>query len=153
MPVSHFAPATDVLPAKFDKVDRPFVFVIPRHLLDFPLILVDLHNRPRPDDGVHRAIRHSDKSIHAIAEIKMLNQPVGNLTPDLPEPSEKIGSVEPESLPRVRGYHDRVVQDGGPVREFRLGRYKHGLVPAKVAEVTPEKREHVRPVDVIDGPE
>ena len=79
------APATDEFPAKLEEEDRPVVFILPFGLHYLPLILVDLHDGTGPDDREHGTVRQSDKSVHAVAQIHVLEQANRNLAPDLAE--------------------------------------------------------------------
>jgi hypothetical protein len=67
--LAHFAPAADVFASEFNEIDRPIVFVLPFDGRDLSLILINLDNRTRPDNGVHGSIAHANEAINAVAQI------------------------------------------------------------------------------------
>jgi hypothetical protein len=70
----HLAPTANILAAKFDEKDWPFVLRFPFDGQDLSLTLIDLDNRARPDDRVHREVGNSDDPIDAVTEIQMLDE-------------------------------------------------------------------------------
>jgi hypothetical protein len=56
MPLFDFAPTTNVRVPQFDKVNWPVEFRPPGSVLDPALIPVDLHERARANERIHREI-------------------------------------------------------------------------------------------------
>ncbi len=55
--LAHLAPTANIFASEFEKVDRPHVLVPPFDGQDLSLILINLDNRMRSDDRIHRPIR------------------------------------------------------------------------------------------------
>src|SRR5712664_3192313 len=83
--LARFAPTANVFASQLYEIDWPLMLVLPCDRRYLSLILINLDNRPRPDDWVHREIRNTDKAVHAVAEIKMLKEANRNFSPNLNE--------------------------------------------------------------------
>src|SRR5579885_147326 len=150
IPFAHLAPAADIFAAQLDEINGPFVFVLPFGLQDFLLLLIDLHDGARPDDGVHGSIRHSHKAVHAISQVEVLDQAEGNLSPNLPEPRQQVGPVKPQVLARFHRHYKGVIRIRRTEGQLRLAGCEQSLVAPEVAQIAAEERENVRPVNMID---
>lgn len=151
---ANLTPTANVFPPQLDEVDRPFVLVLPFYRRYFLLACIDLHDRARPKDGVHREIRHSDQSVNALAEIEMLDQANRHLSPDFYEPRQQIGSVEFEVRLGPQWDNNRFAfRLLRWCNEIRLGRREHRLIPPKVTYSQTKKRKDARPMCPVDRPE
>src|SRR5882757_3115125 len=92
---ADLAPAAQIGPAKFQKVDWPVVFVVPFDVENLSLILIDLHDRTRPDEGRHTIVAHAYEAVGSVSQIHLLNQSDGDLVPDIDQLREKSRLVQP----------------------------------------------------------
>src|SRR5262249_48892689 len=133
-----------------DEIDWSFMLVLPFRD-DLSLILIDLHDGPWPDDRVHGSVGHAYKPIDPVSQIQVLYESDRNLSPDFRKSRQQAGLVELKIFTRAQRNDNRVVLFRGVRRELCLGRGKHGLVPAEVAQVAAKEGEDRRPMNVIDG--
>jgi hypothetical protein len=83
----------------------------------------------------------------------VLDQANRNLAPNLAEPCEQVGPIEPQPSPRLHRYHDRIFCVRGAGSKLRFGRREHGLIAPEVADVAAEKRENSGRVYIVDRPD
>src|SRR5271166_4888834 len=112
---------------------------------------VNLNDGAGPQDGKHREVRHANKSVFTLTKVEMLQHPDRYFPPYFYEPRKQICFVELDVFWRLQRDNNRL-----PLRAFRgrdelrLGRSKHRLITAKVAQVQAKVREDARPMRVVN---
>jgi len=154
MSLLDLAPAADVFVPQFHEVNRTVEFGPPGSVFDPALIPIDLHERARTDERIHREIAEADVTVHGFTQVQVLDQPDRNLPPNLHQPAEQRRFIELQLLARPQGKHDLLnVTLIGPGDEMRFPQPEERLIAADVARTKPEERDDIRPAVPVDDTE
>src|ERR1700728_1880619 len=95
-PSLKLAPAAQIPVPQLDEVDWPLKLASPFPDADFSLAGIDLHQGPRPDQGIERRVLETDIPVYGLAQIEVLQKTNGNLVPLFDDPRQKVRSLEPK---------------------------------------------------------
>src|SRR5208282_5728839 len=109
----HFAPGTSIAIPQFQEIDRAVELCAPVGGRAPGGPIVDLHERPGTQEGIHRVVLQSDIAILTVPNVELLNQGNGHFTPDLDHPRDEAGLVETEALIEAYWETDRLFRVEG----------------------------------------
>lgn len=149
--LANLAPAADEFIAKLYEIDGTLKLVPPLCLCRFFLALVDLHDRSRPQQRIHREVGSADHAVRSVFQIQMLQCTNGDRSPDGSEPRQKVRLVQLQVLARTERHNNRFGNAFvGFADQLCFRRREPRLVPPEVAQIQSEVGKDVRPVRPVD---
>jgi len=88
----HFAPPAAIPVSQFDEVDRAVVLGRPTTGQDFSHAGIDLHEGPGTQDGKERVVFQSDIPVQVLANVEILDERDGNLSPDFDHAGKQVSA-------------------------------------------------------------
>lgn len=153
LPIADLTPATEIFVPQLDEIDGTVMLVVPASRQDFPLVVVDLHDRAWTQDGEHRKVRNADQSVNTLAQVQVLQKPDRDLSPYLREARQQARLVQLEVLAGFQGNVERL-----PVallsfrHELCFRRRVQSLVSLNITDAQAKKGKQMRPALMVqDG--